>query len=187
MSQALVEREGAAWAKTYLAKVNPLLLKCECLQLEIVRSSHRDYPSRPLFAWKARFHLWLRLKKKKKCVIWNFFDMTIPGIIRYIKNNETPSVSKYILSSYYPPSVPFKCHLWSVPLFISKKTFSLFFFKVVESILNLCVELRQVTPKLKCSKPLFWKAQVVPIKSVRRTFSFQNLACSSGNVRCALI
>lgn len=66
-----------------------------------------------------------------------------------------------------------------------RKLFSLFFFKVVESILNLCVELRQVTPKLKCSKPLFWKAQVVPIKSVRRTFSFQNLACSSGNVRCA--
>lgn len=60
--------------------------------------------------------------------------MTIPGIIRYIKNNEMPSVSKYILSSYYPPSVPFKCHLWSVPLFVSKKTFSLFFFKVVESL-----------------------------------------------------
>lgn len=39
-----------------------------------------------------------------------FFDMTIPVIIRYIKNNETASVSKYILSSYYLPSVPFKCH-----------------------------------------------------------------------------
>lgn len=79
-----------------------------------------------------------------------------------------------ILSSYYPPSVPFKCHLWSVRLFVVKhKTFSLFFAKVVESILNLCVELWQVTPKLKCSKPLFWKARTVPIKAAQRTLSFQ--------------
>lgn len=44
------------------------------------------------------------------CHMKLFFDMTIPGIISYVKNNEELSVAKYILSSYYPPSVPFKCH-----------------------------------------------------------------------------
>lgn len=75
-----------------------------------------------------------------------FFDMTIPGIIRYIKNSEELSVSKYILSSCYPPSVPFKCHSCRVCLFVVKhKTFSLSLFKAVESILNLCAELWQVS------------------------------------------
>lgn len=64
-----------------------------------------------------------------------FFDMTIPGIIRYIKNNEELSVSKYILSTYYPASAPFKCHLWSVAVFVLKhRTFSLFSSKVLESM-----------------------------------------------------
>lgn len=70
-----------------------------------------------------------------------FFDMTIPVIIRYIKNNETASVSKYILSGYYLPSVPFKCHFVEGSSVAKQETFSLFFFKVVGSILNLCVEL----------------------------------------------
>lgn len=67
-----------------------------------------------------------------------FFDMTIPGIMRYVKNNEELSVSKYILSRHYLPSVPFKCHLWSDLLFVAKRKTSLFFFKVSENLLTLC-------------------------------------------------
>lgn len=66
-----------------------------------------------------------------------FSDMTIPGM-RYIKNNGEHSFSECILSGDHPLAEPFKCHLWSVRLFVEEhKTFSLFFSKVVESILIL--------------------------------------------------
>ena len=72
-------RDGGAWWAAFsevtqsrtrlkwLSNKNPFMLKCKCLQLEIVRSSHKDYPFRPLFAWKVRFRLWLRLKKNNMC------------------------------------------------------------------------------------------------------------------------
>lgn len=63
-----------------------------------------------------------------------FFDVTIAGVIRYVKNNEERSVSKSILRGYYSTSVPFKCHLWSVRLLVAKhRTFSLFSSRAPES------------------------------------------------------
>lgn len=82
-----------------------------------------------------------------------FFDMTKAGIIRYGKNNEERSVSKSILSGCYSTSVPFKCHLRSVLLFVAKhRTFSLFSSKVPEGTCALCVELWQVAPELNLLK-----------------------------------
>lgn len=75
------------------------------------------------------------------------FDMTIPGIMRYMENNEALSAPECILSGYYPPSVPFRCHLWSVHLFAAEhETSSLLCSKATASSSNLCVELGQVAP-----------------------------------------
>lgn len=52
--------------------------------------------------------------------------MTIPGIIRPIKSNEELSVSKYILSTYYPAPASFKCHLWSAGVFVSNEAQNFF-------------------------------------------------------------
>lgn len=115
-------------------------------------------PSRPQFSLESEISSlpWTLFLKEQHMLHGTFFEMTTPGIIRYIKHREELRVSKCILSGYYPPSVPFKCHLWSVRLFVAKhRTFPLFSYKVVESILNLCVELWRVVPRGKCSKPLF--------------------------------
>lgn len=156
MAESAMEQQGAN-----LQQINAFLLKCKRLQPEMTTSpcgwpsSLQDSISlgKLDFISDLDFFFFLRINV---CHVKHFFDMAIPGIIRYIKNNEELSISKQILSSYYLPSVPSKCHLWSVPLFVEKhKTFFTVFSKAVDSVLNLCVELQQVAPKLKCSKPLF--------------------------------
>lgn len=96
--------------------------------------------------------------------------------MRPTKNNEELSVPKYILSSYYPPSVPFKCHLWSVRLFAAKReTFPLFFSKVMESISNLCVELWQVAPNFEALKTFILKSPNERCSSKQLGEHFQSL------------
>lgn len=64
--------------------------------------------------------------------------MTIPGIMRYVKNNEELSVSKCILSRHYLPSMLFKCHSRSVLFVVKHETSWLIVFKVPENLLTLC-------------------------------------------------
>lgn len=86
--------------------------------------------------------------------------------MRYVKNNEELSVSKYILSRHYLPSVPFKCHLWSDLLFVAKRKTSLFFFKVSENLLTLCWTMGSRS-KIKARKTFILRSWEVPIKAAR--------------------
>lgn len=115
------------------------------------------------------------------------FDMTIPGIMRYIKNNEELSVPKYILSSYYPPSVPFKCHLWSVHVFVAKhKTFSLFFSKVRERAFQTSASNYGKLLRNSVLKTFILKSQNGAHQSSSENIFRAYRASLSGNVRYAL-